>query len=142
MKQRSATKADNYLGVRLRAARVEKKMSQADAGEAVGVSFQQIQKYEKGVNRVGASRLNEFAVLFGKPIEWFIAPSDKVGQAMSSDLGSLMLADNFGRRMCEAWLRTDPEERAALLQMAETFARRSERRVEQPAPAARQKRVA
>lgn len=138
MKQRTATKADNYLGGRLRAARIEKKMSQADAGEAVGVSFQQIQKYEKGVNRVGASRLAEFAVLFGKPVEWFMAPSEKIGKAMSSDLGALMLADNFGRRMCEAWLATDPDERAALLQMAETFARRAGRHAVQPS----QRRVA
>ena len=48
---------DNALGEKIRARRILAKMSQAELGDHVGVSFQQVQKYERGVNRVGASRL-------------------------------------------------------------------------------------
>lgn len=50
---------DKLVGAKIRARRMEKKMSQSDLGIACGVTFQQIQKYEKGVNRVGASRLTQ-----------------------------------------------------------------------------------
>ncbi|MFK4722896.1 transcriptional regulator with XRE-family HTH domain [Bradyrhizobium niftali] len=61
MKQRSAGKPDIELGKRIRLRRVEMKISQAELGEKLGVSFQQVQKYEKGVNRVGAARLQQIA---------------------------------------------------------------------------------
>ena len=61
MKQRSAGKPDIELGKRIRLRRVEQKISQAELGEKLGVSFQQVQKYEKGVNRVGAARLQQSA---------------------------------------------------------------------------------
>lgn len=135
MKQRSVTEADAYIGKRLRAARNEVSMVQADAGEAVGVSFQQIQKYEKGTNRVGAARLQQFTVLYGKPLEWFMPPNEKVGKAMSRDLGAEMLTDSFGRKMVEAWLVIDNEARASVLQMAEAFVGRGERRAARKAAA-------
>src|SRR6266852_5009452 len=61
MKQRSAGKPDIELGKRIRLRRVEQKISQAELGDKLGVSFQQVQKYEKGVNRVGAARLQSIA---------------------------------------------------------------------------------
>jgi transcriptional regulator with XRE-family HTH domain len=54
---RSATAVDAYIGARMRDRRHELKMSQLDLGKALGVTFQQIQKYERGKNRVSASRL-------------------------------------------------------------------------------------
>ena len=54
---RSTGPIDKYFGDRIRARRVMLKMSQVELGEKLGVSFQQIQKYEKGVNRVSAARL-------------------------------------------------------------------------------------
>jgi transcriptional regulator with XRE-family HTH domain len=56
---RSASPIDKYIGARMRASRLAIKMSQADLGELLGVTFQQIQKYEKGRNRVSAARLFE-----------------------------------------------------------------------------------
>jgi len=46
-------------------------LSQADVAKSLGVTFQQIQKYEAGINRVGAGRLFQLAVLYGMPIENF-----------------------------------------------------------------------
>jgi transcriptional regulator with XRE-family HTH domain len=54
---RSASAIDRYIGARMREQRLALNMSQAKLGEELGVSFQQIQKYEKGVNRVSAARL-------------------------------------------------------------------------------------
>ena len=51
MKQRSAGKPDIEMGKKIRLRRVEQRISQSDLGEKLGVSFQQVQKYEKGVNR-------------------------------------------------------------------------------------------
>ena len=48
---------DKEIGVRMRAIRMDKKLSQDELGRSLGVSFQQIQKYEKGVNRISAARL-------------------------------------------------------------------------------------
>jgi len=52
---------DREVGARIRQARLVKGWSQGKLGEAIGITFQQIQKYEKGMNRVGASRLQEIA---------------------------------------------------------------------------------
>ena len=68
MKQRSAGKPDIELGKRIRLRRVEQKISQAELGDKLGVSFQQVQKYEKGVNRVGAARLQQIATALDVPV--------------------------------------------------------------------------
>lgn len=57
----SANAIDIHVGEKLRAIRIEKNVSQEKLGEAVGLTFQQIQKYEKGTNRIAASRLYQFA---------------------------------------------------------------------------------
>jgi transcriptional regulator with XRE-family HTH domain len=54
---RSASAIDRYIGARMREQRLALNVSQAELGEELGVSFQQIQKYESGVNRVSAARL-------------------------------------------------------------------------------------
>jgi transcriptional regulator with XRE-family HTH domain len=56
---RGATAIDRYIGARMRERRLTLNMSQDQVGKELGVSFQQVQKYEKGVNRVSASRLFE-----------------------------------------------------------------------------------
>ena len=71
MKQRSAGKPDIELGKRIRLRRVEQKISQAELGDKLGVSFQQVQKYEKGVNRVGAARLQTIATALDVPVTFF-----------------------------------------------------------------------
>ncbi|QND70014.1 helix-turn-helix domain-containing protein [Tardiphaga robiniae] len=66
---RSAKKVDVVIGRRIREARVAKKLSQADLGQAAGVSFQQIQKYEKATNRISASTLFAICQALETPIE-------------------------------------------------------------------------
>jgi transcriptional regulator with XRE-family HTH domain len=56
---RAPSIVDAYIGARMREGRHAKNMSQADLGEKLGLTFQQIQKYEKGANRVSAARMFE-----------------------------------------------------------------------------------
>ncbi len=63
---------DQYVGRRLRARRTVLGFSQEEIGNRTGITFQQIQKYEKGLNRIAISRLYEFSRILQVPIEWFL----------------------------------------------------------------------
>lgn len=62
---------DQHVGSRLRTRRTILGMSQEALGDAVGITFQQIQKYEKGLNRIGSSRLYEFACILNVDVSYF-----------------------------------------------------------------------
>ena len=62
---------DRYVGARVRARRVGLRMSQTKLGKAIGVTFQQIQKYENGTNRIGASNLFKIAKTLGIEVAFF-----------------------------------------------------------------------
>ena len=68
---RSANPVDVHVGTRLRLRRQVLKMSQERLGDSLGVTFQQIQKYERGANRVGASRLWKMSQVLSVPVEFF-----------------------------------------------------------------------
>lgn len=65
------TPIDAHVGARIRARRGLLGMSQKDLGEKVALTFQQIQKYERGANRIGSGRLFEFSRILGVPISYF-----------------------------------------------------------------------
>jgi transcriptional regulator with XRE-family HTH domain len=62
---------DRYVGARVRARRVGIRLSQTRLGEAIGVTFQQVQKYENGTNRIGASNLYKIARTLGVDVAYF-----------------------------------------------------------------------
>jgi transcriptional regulator with XRE-family HTH domain len=62
---------DTHVGSRVRFRRMLLGMSQEKLGERLGLTFQQIQKYEKGINRIGASRLFDLAHVLGVPVQFF-----------------------------------------------------------------------
>ncbi|MDP2375859.1 helix-turn-helix domain-containing protein [Reyranella sp.] len=64
-------RVDVHVGVRMRQRRNLLGMSQTKVGDAVGLTFQQIQKYERGSNRIGSSRLFEFAKVLDVPVSYF-----------------------------------------------------------------------
>ena len=78
---------DVHVGSRIRLRRTMLNMSQEKLGEALGITFQQIQKYEKGTNRVGASRLQNISSVLNVPVSFFFEaapgeiPSDQNGMA-------------------------------------------------------------
>jgi transcriptional regulator with XRE-family HTH domain len=78
---------DVEVGQRIRVQRLQSGLSQTSLAEHLGVTFQQVQKYEKGVNRVGASRLTKIANVLGIPVSAFFGAHDETTIARS-DRGS------------------------------------------------------
>ena len=68
---RRANPIDVHVGSRVRLRRMLLGMSQEKLGEHLGLTFQQIQKYEKGINRIGASRLFDLSQVLGVPVQFF-----------------------------------------------------------------------
>src|SRR5947207_15188367 len=70
---------DVHVGSRVRFRRMLLGMSQEKLGERLGLTFQQVQKYEKGINRIGASRLFDLSQVLGVPVQFFYeeAPASK-----------------------------------------------------------------
>src|SRR6185312_11085903 len=71
MTKREPNPIDRHVGARLRLRRMLMDMSQGELGSAIGVTFQQVQKYEKGSNRIGASRLQQISRTLAVPIGFF-----------------------------------------------------------------------
>src|ERR1700728_3825063 len=76
---------DVHVGARIRLRRTLLGMSQERLGEALGLTFQQVQKYERGVNRVGASRLFDLSRVLDVPISFFF---DDMPDSLSSSFGA------------------------------------------------------
>ena len=74
---------DIYVGARLREARLQRGLSQERVAEEMGITFQQVQKYEKGLNRIGASRLWDLAQVLGMTISYFYDNMDQKAQSKS-----------------------------------------------------------
>src|SRR3974390_1258007 len=70
---------DRHVGSRVRMRRMMLGMSQEKLGDALGLTFQQVQKYEKGANRIGASRLQQISQILQVPVSFFFegAPSQR-----------------------------------------------------------------
>jgi transcriptional regulator with XRE-family HTH domain len=103
---RSSGKYDLALGKRIRLRRVEMKISQSELADKLGVSFQQVQKYEKGVNRVGAARLPQIATALDVPVTFFF-DDDGLGKRASDgkrEVESLLFIDSaFSLRLLRAY---------------------------------------
>jgi transcriptional regulator with XRE-family HTH domain len=69
--KKQANPVDAHVGHRVRLRRMLVGMSQERLGELLGLTFQQVQKYEKGINRIGAGRLFEVAGILGVPVSFF-----------------------------------------------------------------------
>ena len=86
---------DIHVGSRVRLRRMMKGMSQDRLGEELGLTFQQVQKYEKGVNRIGASRLFDISRILEVPVQFFYDDFEGVtsGDAGMSESGAPDYAD-------------------------------------------------
>jgi transcriptional regulator with XRE-family HTH domain len=124
--KRSGNPIDKHVGARVRMRRMALKMSQGTLGQKLGITFQQIQKYEKGTNRIGASRLQHIADLLGVPIAFFFdgAPG---GSAAADDKDALVLTDFLatadGLALVKAFVRiTDRSVRAKIVHLVRSIA--------------------
>jgi len=82
---RGVNSVDVHVGQKVRLRRSLMNLSQERLGEALGITFQQVQKYEKGVNRIGASRLFEIAQVLEVPISFFFEGLNAEANAGFSD---------------------------------------------------------
>ncbi len=78
MSVKSPSAIDKHVGTRVRMRRMLIGMSQEKLGAALGITFQQVQKYEKGANRIGASRLYELSRVLDVPVSFFFDDTDPV----------------------------------------------------------------
>jgi len=109
---------DKLVGQRVRARRSALRMSQTELGEAVGGSFQQIQKYEKGVNRIGASRLSAIAAVLQVPVTHFFEEPSARGSGGAASLDDPTTVD-LVRAFDEI---SDPDVRERLVELTRSVA--------------------
>ena len=84
-KSRSINAIDQHVGQRVRAQRLLKGISQQALAGALDLTFQQVQKYERGVNRIGAGRLSQIAAVLGTSIGFFYEGAPRTGGPKSED---------------------------------------------------------
>jgi len=82
---RSINAIDQHVGQRVRAQRLLKGISQQALASALNLTFQQVQKYERGVNRIGAGRLSQIAAVLGTSIGFFYEGAPRAGGPKSED---------------------------------------------------------
>jgi len=114
-------KTDVHIGRRLRERRMALGMSQAELAEGLGISFQQVQKYEKGVNRIGASRLFDLAHVLGVPIQFFY---EEMPASLSGHLPAPGFADAPGQGFVSEFLTSRDA-----VELSKAFARIQDPRV-------------
>jgi transcriptional regulator with XRE-family HTH domain len=88
---------DQQIGNKIRELRIKHHFSQTALGEQLGVTFQQVQKYEKGINRITAVRLNEVSKLFNVPITTFFKEERKSRKVKNPPLQTSVPQRNSGR---------------------------------------------
>lgn len=123
---------DRHVGSRVRMRRVLLSMSQEKLGEALGLTFQQVQKYEKGTNRIGASRLQQIAKILNVPVSFFFegAPVDGGEPApagFEDNAQSVYISDFLsspeGVQIVRAFMRVrDPKLRRRIVDLVEALA--------------------
>ena len=120
MAVRKSGPLDAMVGAKIRMIRINRGMSQMALAERVGVSFQQVQKYEKGANRVGASRLSQIASVLGITVGELFESSQEKTAAANSPVH--LLAEPGALRVLKAYLRTNSRVRLAIARLVESIA--------------------
>jgi transcriptional regulator with XRE-family HTH domain len=131
----NATKApnpiDRHVGSRVRMRRMMMSMSQEKLGDALGLTFQQVQKYEKGANRIGASRLQHIAGILQVPVSFFFEGSPAhdgeaargLAEAPTASYVSDFLATSDGLALTKAFVRIkDAKLRRRIVDLVEHIA--------------------
>jgi len=119
---------DKLVGQNIRIFRMAKGISQTELGNSVGVTFQQIQKYEKGANRVGSSRLAKIAAILKVPISNFFdnSASGSDGPVAGAVVTDLLISP-YAVQMLKAFAKLPRDKlRRSLVVLAESIARSPE----------------
>jgi transcriptional regulator with XRE-family HTH domain len=130
MVKKAPNPIDKYVGSRVRMRRMMLGMSQEKLGNALGLTFQQVQKYEKGTNRIGASRLQQISNILQVPVSFFFdgapepeARADELSEAPSPLYVADFLATSDGLALTRAFMRIeDPKLRRKIVELVEQMA--------------------
>jgi len=131
MAKKAPNPIDKHVGSRVRMRRMMLSMSQEKLGDALGLTFQQVQKYEKGTNRIGASRLQHISHILQVPVAFFFegAPTlpggrtDGMGEAPSPAYVSDFLATSDGLSLTKAFMKIkDAKLRRRIVDLVEQIA--------------------
>jgi transcriptional regulator with XRE-family HTH domain len=123
MSKRNPDARDIEVGKRVRTFRLRKGLSQGKLGDALGLTFQQVQKYEKGINRIGAGRLQRIAEILNVPLTDFFNVGKGVGSNSTEVFELLHTASSL--RLLRAYSRIrNPRLRRAVYTLVERIAAR------------------
>ena len=127
-RQQSAILIDQQVGSRMRMRRPMLKLSQTDLAGGLGLSFQQVQKYEKGMNRIGAGRLQQIAHILQVPVTFFFDTASPHSPTVPQDQSLANLNDFMATRegllLVKSFMRIDDVQlRRRLVDLVEAIAR-------------------
>lgn len=130
MARKSPDPVDRHVGARIRMRRLMLKCSQTKLADALGITFQQVQKYEKGTNRVGASRLQHIASILQVPASFFFegaannrTEGAKISDAPSPEYVTAFLSSTDGLHLVRAFTRINNRAlRRSVVQLVEQIA--------------------
>ena len=124
MPTRKTGPLDAMVGARISMLRVNRGMSQAMLAERIGVTFQQVRKYERGADRVGARRLSQIASVLGVSVGELFESSEAASPGLNSPLR--LLAEPGALRVLKAYARTtSPRVRLCVAKLVESIASRT-----------------
>jgi transcriptional regulator with XRE-family HTH domain len=120
MPRKSALPADRDVGQRVRVRRLELGLSQQRLGQELGLTFQQVQKYEKGTNRIGAGRLQQIAKILKVPTSYFF---DDAPDGLHSPNVLQFLDTAYALRLVRAFSRlSDRRQQLRIVELVEHLA--------------------
>lgn len=132
MTKKAPNPIDKHVGSRVRMRRMMLGMSQEKLGDALALTFQQVQKYEKGTNRIGASRLQQISQILQVPVAFFFEGAPQLSEgvvtealqtAPSPSYVSDFLATSDGLSLTKAFMRIpDPKLRRRIVDLVQQIA--------------------
>lgn len=131
MARKAPNPIDVQVGARVRMRRMLVGLSQEKLGERIGLTFQQIQKYEKGTNRISASRMQQISEALNVPVSYFFEGTHQAGENGFSEKAAPFVADflstSEGLALNKAFLRLkDPKVRRKIIDLVKSLAEESE----------------
>jgi transcriptional regulator with XRE-family HTH domain len=130
-KTKRSNSTDSQVGESIRAHRLAAGMSQGALARQLGVSFQQVQKYEKGMNRVGAGRLPQIADVFGVPIGALFKGTLNAapGKGTGGDVPIKLISDTSAVKLLTAFAEIkDPSVRRHLSELVDRIAKSAKKK--------------
>jgi transcriptional regulator with XRE-family HTH domain len=126
MSAKNRNPVDAHVGGRVKLRRGIVGLSQTKLGDELGITFQQVQKYEKGINRVGASRLYHISQILGVPVQYFFEGLETLEDGttipMSSDAFDEFMQSPMGIALCRSFAQIgDPEVQRRVFKLVQSM---------------------